>query len=73
MCLFEYTLNSFQYIKKRYSYLEWVCGVGVSRLLCMQKAPGSNPGESIFINIKKYNHEQCASNNGQSLIDDGEP
>ena len=25
------------------------CGVVVSRLLCMQKAPGSNPGESSIV------------------------
>ena len=27
----------------------WVRGVAVSRLLRMQKAPGSTPGESIFL------------------------
>ena len=27
----------------------WARGVAVSRLLRMQKAPGSNPGESIFV------------------------
>ena len=27
---------------------QWVNGVAVSHLLCMQKAPGSNPGLSIF-------------------------
>ena len=29
--------------------LNWACGVVVSRLLCMQKASGSNPDESTFV------------------------
>ena len=28
-----------------------VRGVAVSRLLCMQKAPGSSPGESTYLHI----------------------
>ena len=35
--------------------LNWACGVVVSRLLCMQKASGSNPDKSnLFFRGTKY-------------------
>ena len=46
---------------KHFQVLPRACGVVVSRLLCMQKASGSNPDKSI---VFKLYHNFCVQGNG---------